>query len=349
MRGYTRRVELKSIAEHGSGRPAGGGESPAYGRIEGGGIETHARTLEAIYEMEFTQISAGEMDMRVDFAATDRCVVYRECYQSRTQVLGALRPGSFAFALPLAERGTRWWGGIRDARMIPTALSGELIDARFAPGHSHIVVVLDRTALESALSGAGYPDPVVRKLREGRACRMMELRDEISRDLSEMFGRIADQAAGGGNGLTRSRLDRIALGGALSLLDGQADSGAGRGASRRLFLRAIEAYDEMGTHPNISELCVSLGVRPRTLQDAFQHCADASPHRFFLLRRLNRARRSLAAARAEETSVKAVAIGHGFHELGRFAVRYRSLFGESPSDTLGRKPQLAVSVPFLRM
>jgi hypothetical protein len=35
--------------------------------------------------------------------------------------------------------------------------------------------------------------------------------------------------------------------------------------------------------------------------------------------------------------IKAVAIEHGFLELGRFAGEYQKLFGEKPSQTLKRR------------
>jgi AraC-like DNA-binding protein len=51
---------------------------------------------------------------------------------------------------------------------------------------------------------------------------------------------------------------------------------------------------------------------------------------------MNLARRALRNAHTANTSVTEVAMQLGFWELGRFAVQYKSLFGESPSTTLRR-------------
>jgi AraC-like DNA-binding protein len=63
-----------------------------------------------------------------------------------------------------------------------------------------------------------------------------------------------------------------------------------------------------------------------------------SPHKYLWLRRMHLARRALAGADPAAAAVTGIALDHGFGELGRFAVQYRELFGESPSATLRSTP-----------
>ncbi len=62
------------------------------------------------------------------------------------------------------------------------------------------------------------------------------------------------------------------------------------------------------------------------------------PIRFLSLRRMHLVHRALQQADPSTTTVTRLATDHGFWELGRFAVVYRALFGESPSESLRRAP-----------
>jgi transcriptional regulator GlxA family with amidase domain len=63
------------------------------------------------------------------------------------------------------------------------------------------------------------------------------------------------------------------------------------------------------------------------------------PKRYLLLRRMHLARGALRHSAPDAASVTDVATRFGFWQLGRFAVEYQSLFGESPSATLRRHPE----------
>jgi transcriptional regulator GlxA family with amidase domain len=85
-------------------------------------------------------------------------------------------------------------------------------------------------------------------------------------------------------------------------------------------------------------LCAELGVAERTLRMCCAEFLCVSPIRYLLLQRLNRARAALQRASPSTASVAEVARNNQFLEFGRFAVTYRSVFGESPSTTLQRDP-----------
>ncbi|MGY3618286.1 helix-turn-helix transcriptional regulator [Bradyrhizobium sp. USDA 10063] len=85
-------------------------------------------------------------------------------------------------------------------------------------------------------------------------------------------------------------------------------------------------------------LCAEIGVPERSLRMCCAKFLGVSPTRYLLLRRLNKARSALRRADPSMATVAEVARNHQFLELGRFAVTYRTTFGESPSVTLQRDP-----------
>jgi transcriptional regulator GlxA family with amidase domain len=100
------------------------------------------------------------------------------------------------------------------------------------------------------------------------------------------------------------------------------------------FEDALSAHSE--PHLSLPALCSAIGVPERTLRVCCSEFLGMSPTRYYLLRRLNMARSALRRADPATASVAEIARDHQFVELGRFAVAYRTVFGEMPSSTLRR-------------
>ena len=99
--------------------------------------------------------------------------------------------------------------------------------------------------------------------------------------------------------------------------------------------RAIDAIEaSQGSGLPMEELVRITGVSERSLRAGFCRYLGISPKRYMQLRALNRARKRLSRARPEELTVTRVAADLGLWDVGRFAMRYKKTFGESPSETL---------------
>lgn len=93
-----------------------------------------------------------------------------------------------------------------------------------------------------------------------------------------------------------------------------------------------------GEAVHLTEVCAAIGVSERTLRAYCQDTFGVGPIHYLWLRRMHLARRALSKADPASMTVTEVATDHGFWELGRFSVEYRSLFGELPSATLKQPP-----------
>jgi len=100
------------------------------------------------------------------------------------------------------------------------------------------------------------------------------------------------------------------------------------------FEELIEAEPDSPLY--LMDICEKIGVTSRTLRLHCQEHLGMGPHRYLWLRRMTLARRRLMHTEPDAATATDIAMGYGFGELGRFAVQYHALFGETPSETLRR-------------
>jgi AraC-like DNA-binding protein len=132
----------------------------------------------------------------------------------------------------------------------------------------------------------------------------------------------------------------------VSLLDLLVDVLSGRIAERRLGDSRTDpcdfvmtsALEFVRTRPSdkilIDDIAVAAGVNERTLLRSFRHYFEMGPKHYLKLRQLNLVRHMLRQHHADRISTTTIMSNYGVTEFGRFAVEYKNLFGESPSDTL---------------
>ena len=96
-------------------------------------------------------------------------------------------------------------------------------------------------------------------------------------------------------------------------------------------------HANLGQPLYINDLCAAVGLSRRSLETLCRDILDLSPNAYLLHQRFHGVRRCLLAAEPKPGSIKRIALEWGFWHLGRFAADYRTLFGESPTQTLAAR------------
>jgi AraC family ethanolamine operon transcriptional activator len=94
-------------------------------------------------------------------------------------------------------------------------------------------------------------------------------------------------------------------------------------------------HERLDDPPTITELCIAVGTRERTLHLSCVEAFGRPPATLLTELRLNATHRALSRP-AQEANVTAVATQYGFTHLGRFSSVYRRQFGELPSTTVAK-------------
>ena len=110
---------------------------------------------------------------------------------------------------------------------------------------------------------------------------------------------------------------------------------------RSAVILRFEKFLQANRHWPVSyvNICAILGVSERTLRAHCHELLGVRPMLYVRRKRMRMVRAALLRADPATASVTRIATKFGFLELGRFAVSYRTMFGELPSATLKRTPK----------
>lgn len=104
-------------------------------------------------------------------------------------------------------------------------------------------------------------------------------------------------------------------------------------------LRTIIEHIKTNTNESLrmGELCRTAGISKRTLQYLFKKELDMTLTDYLKGHKLYRIHRDLWHLQQSNVKIRDIANKYGFWHMGQFAADYYKLFGELPSETLGRR------------
>jgi AraC family ethanolamine operon transcriptional activator len=309
----------------------------AVGRLESGDVDEHSRLVEP-WEVKMRQISPGQFRGRIEYLQVNGILIYREHYTHRVMGAGATPSGYFMFGSPASPQDDIAWCGenIRPERVAFSRSRAE-IDFVIPEGSFHVVALVPEDKLLGYMDD-GHREQLAAKERHHLLCGT-RLGNALIATIHRLIDAFSTNPELLASQTLRPAIEWQILGAlvhALHVVEGDPERVPLR--SRRLaFLRAIDYAEDIRRPISGPELAKVAGVSRRTLELSFAEFLGISPARFLRWHRMNRVRSDLLVSEPGSTRVKHVAAQWGYTEMGRFAVEYKRLFGESPSESLVHK------------
>lgn len=310
----------------------------SVGRIDTRDIDEFQQ-FAAPWEVNLRQMSPGRFHGRTEYLQVNGILLYREHCSHRIMATGSTPAGFFLFGGPASPR-TRvsWCGTELNARCLAFGRPSSGVDFVLPADSHHLVLLVPNRMLRRYL-GEELAEALL-KQRQFLACQ-----PSCGNQLLDLIDRLIEKYLVHGELLSDERICNAIewqlLGGLVEfLVSGGTDAGCVSPGVRYLAVRRAIEYFEVRLQPiTVPELAAVVGVSERILELGFQETAGTTPRTFMRWDRMDRMRRDLLAADSFSSTVTSIAAKYGINELGRFAVDYKRIFGESPSTTLKRSVQ----------
>ncbi|WP_273822777.1 MULTISPECIES: helix-turn-helix domain-containing protein [Pseudomonas] len=298
-------------------------------------IDQHARNMGG-WEVRYDQLTPGRFEGElIEFRAGWMQLV-RDCSNQSMLKSGNAWEGAITFSVPLSSQGPVFCAGhpIHEPSLL-VAHGDHLPDLR-TPAHLDLLgVAVEIEVFEHLLERQGARFRIT-DLPKCYRLGTTSLQGELKLLLDEL-----DVAAQADDNLLAHAAVRQGLRDAVmvQLLELVAPDQApplSPTARKRMVDRAREyALGHLDEPLSILDLCNHIGASRRKLQYCFQETLGINPVAYLRALRLNAVRRELRDGPYGQ-GVQEMAARWGFWHLSRFAHDYRTLFGETPSQTLRR-------------
>ena len=160
--------------------------------------------------------------------------------------------------------------------------------------------------------------------------------NELFRCLAEIWGVIKRDDATTGSPIGLQELEDEYL--TKFILAAQTDPGSFCKSVSTIAISRVEEFliAHLSEPVSRADLAEIAGVSIRSLSRGFAQRHGVGPMKFLRKRRLEASYRELLGSDRHSTTVTDVALRCGFNHLGKYAIEYRQVFGEHPSETLAR-------------
>ena len=290
-----------------------------------------------IRESSFVQIGRGEHIVDVSMATVGDIGLLRNGIGVEAVGINVLNPDYIGFALPVSWSGDLLING-QLARKHNIYMPGDLGSMHLRSKSRVILgVTMPRAPFVETIAALRGVDPgdVLRNDRE--LCLSEAAGAEVRARLTAIITEVCSESGKRSVREISNEVTGLLIDAYLHALPEPALLTGRISHTDRIVQLAEERFMAPADKPvSLADLCAATGVKKSTLYKAFHSVCGLSPLAYFHKRRLMQARSLLFNAANEPAQVKRAALSVGFTELGRFAVEYRRLFGESPSTTLSR-------------
>ena len=311
------------------------GSTSYFQRFTTSDIDAHAQNLDG-WQLSYDQVSPGPFEGELVEFRSDWMQLVRDRSNQAMIKTGAAWKGAITFSIPLHADGPMYCSGHPIYEPSLMVAHGENLPELHTPQHLDLIgVAIEEHALEHVLERQGSD---FRITDLPRCYRLGE--SSVPRELAALFDGLPsdDQERDillGHDSIRRGIRDAVMMH-LLELIAPDQAPQLSPTARKRMVDRAREyALGHLDEPLSILDLCNHIGASRRKLQYCFQETLGINPVAYLRALRLNAVRRELRTS-TQAYCVQDVAIRWGFWHLSRFSSDYRTMFGESPSQTLRR-------------